>query len=186
MIRDEAGAGLKLPPPSVGPNSRPARKAELVDELENLLASPGVVDALIESAPSEAAELARTMADGRPTLAVHLPIHHTSYLNAYQRQPAYWLFERALLMPLDNYGTIAAQPRSVGVALRGGRPVPELAMRQPSVAVGTTDQPTVDGHAAAGALRTLDLLADMLERRPSRRRTVPAVDRQVRRVGARP
>lgn len=152
-----------LPDPAVGPDGRPPRKAELVDELEALLAAPGVVGAVLSTGPPAAVELAARMAAGRP----HVELQQYLYFSRYgSSRPSgttgqSWLFERALLLPDGN--DFGVQPREVGVALRGGRPVADMALDRPTLPVGAVEPEVLDAQAAARAVLTLDRLDDLLE-----------------------
>jgi len=165
LVRDEVASSLPegaLPSPAVGPEGRPPRKALLVDELDAVLSTEGVVEALFAGGPAEAGEMAVAMASGRPAVAVEHPLYHSTYSSWYEDRPAYWLYERALILP-GGQGDLAFQPRSVGVALRGGTPVGDLALDRPTLAVSTADPTACDTLAADRAQRTLDRLADVLE-----------------------
>jgi len=169
LVRVEATRVLGdavLPPGAVGPNGRPPRKAELVDELDALLSTPGVVDALLSSAPTEAERLARTMTDGRPTIGTSSYLYFSPYgVDRFDHdEPEWWLFERALLLPDARFSQAASQPRCVGVSLRGGTPVDDLGLERPPLVVAHAEQGAVDRNAAARARRTLDRLADIIDR----------------------
>ncbi len=153
---------LSLPPPSSGPDERPPRKPELIEELTSLLAAPGLVDAVLATGPDAVDTLSRAMADDRPVIPVHHPMYYSRHSSFHTREPTYWLFERALLLPMAD-GRSAAQPREVGVALRGGRPVPDLALQKPVLVTGDADQVAVDAAGAARAVRTIERLTDLLE-----------------------
>lgn len=164
-VIDASDVAGPIPGAATGPSGRPPRKAELVAELESLLVVPELVEAVLRSGPEECTELARAMADGRPVIGVHRPLYFSrSNTSSYYRQdPTYWLFERGLLLP-DPYGRTAAQPREVGVALRGGRPVADMAIDRPVLATATVDPAAVETRAAARAALTVNRLADLLER----------------------
>jgi len=153
-----------LPAPPSGPGGRPPRKAELVDGLAALLAVPGLVGAVLDGAPEKAAELARAMAGGSPLTRLDHPLYYSNYgMGRYFRdQPAYWLFERGLVFSTRGEH-LAVQPRQVGVSLRDGRPVADLALERPELETGAAPEGS-DAAGATRAVRTLDLLADLLER----------------------
>ena len=161
---DDAGAGLALPPAAIGPDGRPPRKAELVDELEALLAAPGAVEEVLATGSVEAADIARRMADGKPSITLQRWLYFSRYSPVSSRATTAesWLYERALLLP--GRDDVGFQPREVGVALRGGRPVADMALARPSLAVRSVEATTVDDRAAARAVLTLDRLSDVLER----------------------
>lgn len=149
-----------------GPKGRPARKAQLVDHLEDLLATPGVVDVVLRKAPAEARSLATSMANGRSAIPADRSLHHYSPYGRnsyYSSQPSFWLFEHGLLLPATDR-VAAFQPREVGVALRGGRPVADLALDPPALATGSIDQSVVDQAAAERGVATLDAVAEILGR----------------------
>lgn len=167
LRRGAAQASLvaKLPPRAMAPDGRPARKAELVDELESLLGIPALVEAVLAGAPAEALALARTMAEGHPVIDLTYPLYHSIYgLGRHLRnEPAYWLFERGLVFPYTEHDR-AVQPREVGLSLRGGRPVDDLALVRPELITATVEPEEVDRRAGTQAARTLDRLADLLDR----------------------
>ena len=159
-VRDE----LTVVPWSVG--SRSPRKPELVEHLAELLATPGVVAGLLRNAPDEAWQIAEAMADGRPSVPADSFLRHSSVARsaAFQQEvPTYWLFERALLLP-DRGASRAWQPREVGVALRDGKPVADLALHRPALATRTATVADADAEAVRQAVATLDALADLLQR----------------------
>lgn len=157
---------LPLPPRAGGgPKAKAPRKAELIDELAALLATPGVVQAVLETAPTEPRELTFALAEGPTTgIRVRFPLYFTSYRNTafYTREPAYWLFERGLLLP-SQHDDMALQPREVGVALRGGRPVLDLALAEPTLTTHEVDPVAVDSEAALQATATTTRLSDLVE-----------------------
>lgn len=160
-----AGFAGTVPEPATGPDGRPPRKVELIGELESLLVVPGLVDAVLATGSDECAGIAAVMADGSPAIVAEHPMYFASYANYasyYHRYPTYWLFERALLLPIGDDRT-AVQPREVGVALRGGRPVEDLAIDPPALVTGPVEPASVDASAAARVVQTLDRLGDLLE-----------------------
>lgn len=162
---EDGGYEAPLPPRATRPGGRPPRKAELVDDLEALLVAPGLVAAALRSSPPECTELAAAMADGRPAVELGFPLYYSPYDRArtsrYSQDPTYWLYERGLLLPGSD--DVGLQPREVGVSLRGGRPVDDLALERPTLATGDADARAVDAQAAIRAARTLHLLADLLD-----------------------
>lgn len=156
----------------IGTGGRPPRKAELIEELESLLLVPGVVDTVLAGASDECAGIATAMAGGRPMMRLDHALYfpgsgRSSY---YQDSPSYWLFEHALLLPVGN-DYLAVQPREVGVALRGGRPVADLALSSPPLVTAAIEADQVDTAGAARVARTLDRLddlADLWEREPAK------------------
>jgi hypothetical protein len=162
----EGGFDGAFPPRAAGSGKSTApRKADLVDELGAMLTTPGLVAAVLAAAPPESADLARGMADGHPAVELMVSLYFSPYgaSSAHHREDGtYWLYERALLLP-GGRGDIGVQPREVGVALRGGRPVDDLALDRPDLVIGDADPQRVDAHAAARGVRTLHLLADLVD-----------------------
>lgn len=162
---DDRGLAAIVPERAVGTGGRPPRKAELIEELESLLVVPAVVDAVLAGASDECAGIATAMAEGRPMTR----LDHALYFSGYGRSsyfrdsPWYWLFEHALLFPVGN-DYLAVQPREVGVALRGGRPVADLALEAPALVAGTVEADQVDATGARRIDQTLDRLDDLLDR----------------------
>lgn len=148
----------------IGPGGRPPRKAELVEALESLLATPEVVKAVIESGPTGVAEIATAIAQRAELIPVEHPMYFSPYTDAgyYRRYPTYWLYERAILLPLDS--RTALPSREVCVALRGGRPVDDLGLTAPALVMGSVEVASVDALAADRAVCTLDRMADLLDR----------------------
>jgi hypothetical protein len=162
---DAHGDSASLPPRASGPDGRPPRKAELVEELASLLALPAVVDAVLAGAPQACGDMARALAEGPPVVRAGGALYFSSYsMGRYDReQPAYWLFERALLFPVGD-GYHGVQPREVGVALRGGRPVADLALDPPALGAAPVEPSAVDASGAARVTETLDRVTDLLDR----------------------
>ncbi len=164
-VRNELSTqrGLELPPPT-RPFGRSPRKAELVDELMAVLCTPGAVTTLVNAAPEKAVEMAVWMSIYHPVIEVQQGLYFApDRAGRHGDDPAYWLFERGLLLPTKEFG-VAAQPREVTLALRGGRPVADLALACPPLVTATADRSRADGNGAARALLTMDRLADLLER----------------------
>ncbi|CAN5805800.1 helicase-associated domain-containing protein [soil metagenome] len=162
---DAHGDSASLPPRASGPDGRPPRKAELVEELASLLALPAVVDAVLAGAPQACGDMARALAEGPPVVRAGGALYFSSYsMGRYDReQPAYWLFERALLFPVGD-GYHGVQPREVGVALRAGRPVADLALDPPELGAAPVEPSAVDASGAARVTETLDRVTDLLDR----------------------
>ena len=162
-LHDSAAASSpagELPAPATGPDGRPPRKADLVDELERYVVAPGVVAAVLETAPDEVAALAESLANGDPYVEWS---YYWSYSGAVHRAgPEQWLHRHGLLLPVPHT-MVAALPREVAVAVRGGRPLVDLALARPLIASHRVDQDVVDRHGAGRAMRTLDQLAELLD-----------------------
>ncbi|MCC6435438.1 MAG: hypothetical protein IT196_10455, partial [Acidimicrobiales bacterium] len=142
--------------------STPApKKADLIDELERLLSAAAVVDAVLAAAPPASAEVARRMAAGSPRVE-----WYSGYWTpgrATERDPRTWLLDHALLWPEPHTGR-AAQPREVAVAMRGGRPVDDLAIVRPALGARPVEQAAVDGSGGQRARMILDRIAELLDR----------------------
>ena len=152
----------ELPPPATGPDGRPPRKAELVEELERLVSTPGVVAAVLESAPAEAVQLAADLLAGPPYVEWSYYLTYSTYQRYYESEPGYWLYRHALVLPVPR-SSAAAQPREVGVALRGGRPIVDLALDRPDFVTHRVDQHDVDAQGAARAVQALHLVDELLD-----------------------
>lgn len=100
--------------------------------------------------------------------------------------PVDWLLSHGILVPLDDEHVELARP--AGLALRGGRIVPDLAMAPPQATL-TTTPPALRRNAALGAigdlLRTVSALAVEASERPIETlRTGGVGTREVRRLAA--
>lgn len=136
---------------------RPGRsKAATVAALAEALGAPPLARALVEAGPPGTVELARLLAAGPPTLTVPGGSHYAG-----EHTPAGWLLARGLAVS-DNWRG-AVMPREVALALRGGRPFPDLVIRRPRPAPGPVDQRRVDGIAAGQALLTVRAVEALLE-----------------------
>lgn len=160
---DDHGFAGDLPARASGGDG-PSPRGQLIEELQSLLAAPGVVDAVLAGGPDECVGIAGAMAEGPPVTALDHPLYFARSLpNHYREHPTYWLFAHGLLFPL-GHDDLGVQPREVGVALRGGRPVPDLALHPPRLVAGEVEVAEIDALAATKALLTLDRLADLLDR----------------------
>jgi hypothetical protein len=156
----------RLPPMATGPNGRPPRKAELVDELEELLVTPGLVAEVLATATPDARQLAETMSGGQPFVGMPFNLYYSPYSSSswYRDDAIYQLYIHGLLLPSRDRAGSAAQPREVGVALRCGKPIADLALTKPDLGTSPVDPQTVDAEAAAAARRTLGRVADLIDR----------------------
>ncbi len=147
-----------------GPGGQPPRKADLLDKLEAIMVAPGAVEAVLAGAPRNCSGIARAMAGGPPVIELAEGLYFSRYgMGRYSREhPTYWLFEHGMLIPAES-GYLGVQPREVGLALRGGRPVADLALDPPVLAAARAKPEEVDASGAARAVRTLDRLADLLD-----------------------
>ncbi|MBI2705158.1 MAG: helicase-associated domain-containing protein [Actinobacteria bacterium] len=152
-VRTDAGDAAR----SV-PRAQKRTKQGLIDELTDLLSSPAVVQAALAAAPVAAVEMARKLASGKPVLAGVNP----SYLYASstrQQDHVVWLHDRGLLLS-HNYS--AVQPREVTIALRGGRPIADLALEPPHLAVQPAPaSQVVDADAARQGTAAVDAVAEL-------------------------
>ncbi len=102
-----------LPRPATGPDGRPPRKAELVEELERLVSTPGVVAAILESAPAGAVQLAADLLAGPPFVEWSYYLTYSTYQRYYESEPGYWLYRHALVAagPAQQRRSAAARGR---------------------------------------------------------------------------
>lgn len=140
---------------------RPLRKAEVIDDIESILTTPGAVPALLEGASADDRELAIELSSSTHGLrSAHLYFSPYSRPGYYSQSRGYWLFERAMLLPgMDG---AAYEPREVGVALCG-KAVDDLAVDEPELAVGEVDGSSVEIAAGSRAASLLDSVDDLLE-----------------------
>lgn len=159
--RSKSGAKrIKPPPPARSPKGGKPRKVDLVDELQALLSSPAVVNAVLEHAPPEASALARKHADMPIISGVDVSL--SSYSTGRDHSPLRWLIDRVLVAPNGYYR--AAQPREVTIALRGGRPLADLPVTAPELELRPSpDQSQVDADAANRAASAVRAIVDLCD-----------------------
>lgn len=158
-----SGFDGELPRAAAGPVGRPPRKAELLAELEQLVSDSRIVAAILAVAPAPAAKLAWELLDGGRSVSWSYYWALSTTSRYYDDEPGFWLFRHGLLLPVPRTGQ-AVLPREVAVAMLGGRPVVDLALRRPDPAVGGVDTSDVDAVGAAHVVHTLDLLDELLSR----------------------
>lgn len=156
----------------------PARKAGLLDELSGLLAATDAAAAALRGAPPEAAAILRGVLEGPHTTEIGHPLVHyrvahrrstqLAHRPDYADSPAYWLFERGLVLPepgseADADTTRATVTRELLLSWQGGRPVVELDLVVPPLATATADADEVDTVAADAVGRLLQAVGDLVD-----------------------
>jgi hypothetical protein len=130
-----------------------ATKAATLANIADALSIPGHLTALLAQAPPGAAEVAATLAFGGPEGRAAGAV----YAGARSEHTAVgWLVSRGALAP-TGWDTVVMVAEA-GLALRGGRAFPDLALRAPELEPQAVDPAAVD-RAAAG--RALSLVADI-------------------------
>ncbi len=125
-------------------------KSATLSAIGEALSDPAAVSRLLAKAPAGAGELARR-------LAYEGPEGHTAgAVYSGDKTPAGWLANRGFVAPF-GWDTVVLV-REVGLALRGGRVYPELALRPPELQTEPVDAVAADRGAAERALR---LVADI-------------------------
>lgn len=134
-------------------------KAELLVGLTQALSDPGIVGALVDTLEIGAVQLVYQLAYAGPT--------------AYASPHVQWRGERrvstvpALLMSLGLLAPLdwdrVEMPREVGLALRGGRPFPDLAPEPPAIVTHPVPAESVEAQAARAATDLLRQVADLLQ-----------------------
>ena len=162
-LLEEAGHTGPLPPPATGEQGRPARKADLLDDLAALLSVDGAAAAVSAAAPAAAAVLLERLAEGPHAARVSHSLWFSpqSSRSYYAHEPTYWLFERGLLLP-ERDG-VALLPRELTLSWRGGRPVADLALAEPVVPALPVDAGAIDHQGATQVARLLDHAAELLD-----------------------
>ena len=152
-----------LPPTSVGLGSRPPRKPDLLEELSALLSAEGAAAALSDAAPAAAADLIERLSAGPAWVRVGHSMWFSGQSGSsyYAKDPTYWLFERAVLLP--EGGGVGALPREVVLSWRGGRPVDDLYLAEPPVVSRPVKAATVDSEGATQVARLLDQATEVLD-----------------------
>jgi Helicase conserved C-terminal domain len=156
-------------------DQRPGRggpvKDDYVRAVADLLADRRRVEAVLASCPDEELVDGYTAAVERevPVLAVGWGFGaslgpRARYVGPGGRggDPADWLAERGLLLPSSSSG-LAEIPAEVGLAFRGGRPIPTITRHPPAV-VGVAAGPpgTVAAASTAAAMAVLDTVTGVI------------------------
>ena len=134
-------------------------KPAALDAVAAALADPARVGEAVKGGPPGTTKLVREILADGPVWYLPGVLYGSAVSD---RSPVGWLVNRGLLVA-DSWNT-ATMPGEVGLALRGGRPFPELANRRPSlhpVAVGAGG--VVDTAAAEAALRLVADVAAILD-----------------------
>ncbi|MDQ3680465.1 MAG: helicase-associated domain-containing protein [Actinomycetota bacterium] len=152
-VVDAMAANLGISAPN-GPQARhrpraksKPKKAEAVARLAELLGDPATLAEVLSSAPAEARVILDRLEAGAST-----PVAGSMYWHGQPpRTPLEWLQSRGLVVSVS--WNRAELPREVGLALRGGRPFPELAPRPPGLV--TEEAGGARAHAGSAAADTL-------------------------------
>ncbi len=110
------------------------RKAQLVADVMQVLCDPAAVRALVDAAPSSVRNAAVSTAKGSPVIQLSWDHASTGYRRGTKerdQRPDVWLLQRGLIQKEDWYSAI--MPREVGLALRAGRPFPEVFNQRPAL-----------------------------------------------------
>ena len=127
-------------------------KPALVNRLVAALANREIIAAALREAPKDTDQLVKTASTQWPVFSLPFGAFNTRHRGD---GPAGWCLRRGLLLETDY--TTAVMPREVGLALRGGRPLPFFEATPPGMASRAVDQETVDHECAEAAL---SLVAD--------------------------
>jgi hypothetical protein len=128
-----------------------SNRAASMSAVVDALGDPSRIRAVLSAAPAEAAQLASSAATQGPAVSVPNGVYGLS-----DRSAAGWLVSHGLLAPMS--WNLLVMPREVGLALRGGKPFPDLQLCWPEVVTTEIDQAASDARAAHAALR---LVADV-------------------------
>ncbi len=122
-------------------------KPALVNRLAAGLSKLEIITAALNGAPKGTEKLLQTASMHWPVL--ELPSAVFSFRHRGE-DPAGWCLQRGLVVSVDY--TTAVMPREVGLALRGGRPLPSFDATPPEMATRAVDQESVDRQCAEAAL----------------------------------
>jgi Helicase conserved C-terminal domain len=135
-------------------------KAATLARIAAALANPARVRALLAGAPTGTKELADRAAHHGPSIPVP-DVHYLLRHGKTADTPVGWLVSVGMLATTD-YG-VGVMPREVGLALRGGRPFPNLDLRPPPLRVTNVGAEEVDRLAGGRAMSLVNDIAAMLE-----------------------
>lgn len=162
-VLGEARQTGELPPPAVGPDGRAPHKADLMEELSALLSMPGAAAAVVDAAPPAVADVIEALADE----PLWVQVSHSLWFSPHGsraagiREPTYWMFERALLLPDGDHA--ATIPSELALSWRGGRPLADLGLAEPTLEVRAVDPAIVDERGAVQVVHLLDQAAELLD-----------------------
>ncbi|MGH9062855.1 MAG: helicase-associated domain-containing protein [Acidimicrobiales bacterium] len=126
-------------------------KASALAALARALSDRSLVDGVLSAGPARTEEMAADVSRHGPLAVVPGGVYGSS-----ERTPVGWLASHGLLAPVSWDRLV--MPREVGLALRGGRPFPDLELSPPPLPSRPADPEAVDRAAAE---RALGLVADI-------------------------
>jgi len=139
------------------PKGNKPKKAELVTRLAEVLGDPARVGELLAAAPAQARALLDRLTGGADTLG-----YGSAYWHGQQpRTPLEWLQSRGMAVAV-SWNQVEV-PREVGLALRGGRPFPDLRPRPPDLVTTDVVATGAGQHEPDAAAAAADLLAGIEE-----------------------
>jgi Helicase conserved C-terminal domain len=155
-------AGAARPaPPAAGPSGG---KAVLVRAVGAALADPGVVARALEAASAEVVRLLDEALAAPGPITV-LGVGYGRFAGYPDAEPASWLLERGLLMPV-TYNQLAV-PREAALGLRGGLVFPDWPGPPPEEPLDPIpDGPALAAAAATRAVVAAEGICTRLDRRP--------------------
>lgn len=139
--------------------ARPApTKAATLARVVAALAEAPRAQRLVRAGPKGTVELVRQVVEEGPRVFVPSGLYGPAVED---RTPVGWLLNRGLLVAV-SWNT-AVMPAEAGLAVRGGRPFPELANRRPPLPSVAAETEAVDRAAAQAALRLVSDITAILD-----------------------
>ncbi|MEA2828317.1 MAG: hypothetical protein QOG43_2756 [Actinomycetota bacterium] len=136
-----------------------ATKAATLANIGKALATPGLLIDLLTEAPEGAAEVAASLAFGGPEGRAAGALYAAARSD---HTPIGWLLSRGVLAPISWDSVVLVG--EAGLALRGGRAFPDLALRAPEFSLQPVDAAAADRAAAERALRLVADITTILDR----------------------
>jgi DNA-binding IscR family transcriptional regulator len=136
------------------------RASELLEMVAHHFEDDVALDRLLAAIPPTPREVVDLLAAGPPvgrTAGARRPVDAAT-----AQSPLAWLLAHAILTPLDDYTVVL--PREIGLRLRAGQPMGELALEPPALVGPTHPTKTVDATAAGQAFTAVRLVESLLER----------------------